>query len=127
MPNTLEQIPFTTSVLGPVAAFRLDKHQVTQTLRAGSSSITRAIINGLVSAGEQLEVVLDCILVGHADLISMYAVSWEALGIDDAHRGGFDSLDDLELALRRAGYRFRPLNYYRLYRIQFIWREEAHA
>lgn len=123
----LEQIRFTTRVLGPAAAFRLEKHQVTQTLRSGNDSITESILKGRVSAGDQLEVVLDGIPVGHAERVSMDAVTWEALGIDDARRGGFDSLDDLELALKRAGYRFRPLNDYQLYRIQFIWLEEAYA
>jgi len=121
MPNTLEQIRFTTRVLGPAAAYRLEKHQVTQTLRSGHESTTESILNGRVSAGDQLEVVLDGIPVGHAELISMDAVTWEALGIDDARRGGFDNLDDLELALKQAGYRFKPLNECELYRIQFAW------
>jgi len=121
MPNTLEQIRFTTRVLGPTAAYRLEKHEVTQTLQSDSSSITEAVLNGRVSAGDRLEVVLDGIPVGHAKLVSMDAVTWEALGIEDARRGGFDNLDDLELALKQAGYRFKPLNQYELYRIQFAW------
>jgi len=73
-------------------------------------------------------VVLDNIIVGHAELLSMDAVTWETLGIIDAHRGGFDSrLEELEAALRRAGYRFKPLNQYQLYRIQFFWLEDSHA
>jgi len=122
-----EQIRFTTRVLGPVAAHRLEKHQVTQTLRSDSNSITEAIIRGRVSAGDKLEVALDGILVGHVELVSMDAVTWGALGIDDARRGGFDTMDDLEAALKRAGYRFKPLNQYELYRIQFTWLEEAYA
>ena len=121
MPDTLEKIRFITRILGPVAAYRLEKHQVTQTLRSDSNSITESIINGRVSAGDQLEVLLDSILLGEAELVSMDAVTWEALGIEDARRGGFDSLDDLQLALKRAGYRFKPLNQYELYRIQFAW------
>ena len=123
MPN--EQIHFTTRVLGPAAVYRLEKHQVTQTLRAESSSITNAILLGRVSAGDKLEITLDGILVGHAELISMDVVTWEALDIDDARRGGFDTLEDLEKALRGAGYRFKPLNQYELYRIQFRWLEVA--
>ena len=128
MTNTWEQIQFTTRVLGPAAAYRLEKYQVTQTLRSESSTITEAIIRGRVSAGDQLQIVLDGILVGHAELVSMDAVTWEALGIIDAHRAGFDSrLEELEAALRRAGYRFKPLNEYQLFRIQFRWLEEAYA
>ena len=125
MPN--EQIRFTTRVLGPAAAYRLEKRQVTQTLRAESGSITNAILLGQVSAGDRLEVLLDRIFVGRAELVSMDAVTWEALGIRDAQRGGFDTLADLEQALKRAGYRFKPLNDYQLYRIQFTWLEEAYA
>lgn len=127
MANIQEQLRFTTRVLGPAAAYRLEKHQVTQTLRAESNSITNSIIQGRVSAGDRLEVVLDSIIAGHAELVSMDAVTWEALGIDDARRGGFDSLADLEQALKRAGYRFMPLNQYELYRIQFTWLEEVYA
>ena len=96
-------------------------------MRSGSAGITDFILNKRVSANGQLEVVLDGIPEGHAKFVSIDAVTWEVLGIDDARRGGFDSLDDLELALKRAGYRFHPLNDYWLYRIQFIWLEEAYA
>ena len=127
MTNTLEQIRFTTRVLGPAAAYRLEKRQVTQTLRSESDSITNAILNGRVSAGDRLEVLLDSILVGHAELVSMDAVTWEALGIDDARRGGFGNRFELAYAHQRAGFRFMPLNQYELYRIQFTWLEEAYA
>ncbi|MBA7578394.1 hypothetical protein ES708_20256 [subsurface metagenome] len=123
----MEQIRFSTRVLGPQAAFRLEKRQVTQTLRSDSNPITASILHGRVSAGDQLEVVLDGILTGHAELIYVDAITWEALSIDDAHRGGFDTLPDLEKALERAGYRFKPLNEYQFYRIQFTWLEEAYA
>ena len=123
----VEQIRFTTRVLGPVAAYRLEKRQISQTLRSNSNPLTASIISGLVSAGDHLEVFLDRIFVGRVELVSMDAVKWEALGIRDAQRGGFDTLDDLPEALRRAGYRFMPLNDYQLYRIQFAWLEEAPA
>lgn len=123
----MERLHFTTRVLGPAVAYRLEKRQVTQTLRSESDSITNAILLGRVSAGDHLEVFLDRIFVGHAELVSMDTVTWEALGIRDARRGGFDTLADLEQALKRAGYRFKPLNQYELYRIQFTWLEEACA
>ena len=127
MTNALEQIRFTTRVLGPAAAYRLEKRQVTQTLRSESDSITNAILLGRVSAGDQLEVLLDGIVVGQAELVSMDAVTWEALGVDDARRGGFGNRFELAYALQRAGFRFMPLNQYELYRIQFTWLEEAYA
>jgi len=127
MPNELERIRFTTRVLGPAAAYRLEKRQVTQTLRSESDSITNAILNGQVSAGDRLEVVLDGILVGKVELVSMDTVMLDGLTIEDARRGGFDSISELALALKRAGYRFQPINSYQFYRIQFTWLEEAYA
>jgi len=127
MPDMQEQIHFTTRVLGPVAAYRLEQHQLSQTLRSDSHPVTESILRGRVSAGDRLEVFLDRILVGPVELVSWDAVTWEALGIDDALRGGFDTLADLEQALKRAGYRFKPLNEYELFRIQFRWLEEAYA
>jgi hypothetical protein len=114
-------------VLGPSAAYRLEQRQVTQTLRSESDSIANAFLLGRISAGDRLEVLLDRILVGHVELVSMDAVTWEALDVDDAQRGGFDTLADLEQALKRGGYRFKPLNEYELYRIQFTWLEEAYG
>ena len=127
MKNALEQIHFTTRVLGPAAAYRLEQRQITQTLRAESSSIANAVLLGRVSAGDRLEVLLDSRLVGKVELVSMDAVTWEALTLDDARRGGFGNRFELAYALQRAGFRFMPLNKYELYRIQFTWLEEAYA
>jgi len=122
-----EQIHFTTRVLGPAAAFRLEQRQVTQTLRSKNEIITNAILLGRVSAGDRLEVVLDTTIVGRVELVSMDEVTWEALDVDDARRGGFASRYDLGQALRRAGFRFMPMNDYQLFRIQFRWLEETYA
>ena len=123
----MEQIRFTTRVLGPAAAYRLEQRQVTQTLRSESDSIANAILLGRVSAGDRLQVLLDSIIAGHAELVSMDVVTWEGLGTRDARRGGFSNLFQLASALQRAGFRFMPLNQYELYRIQFSWLEEAYA
>jgi len=123
----MERLHFTTRVLGPAAAFRLENHQVTQTLRSESDSISNAVLLGRVSAGDKLEITLDSIIAGHAEFISMDAVTWEALGMRDARRGGFGNRFELAYALQRAGFRFMPLNQYELFRIQFTWLEEAYA
>lgn len=123
----MERLHFTTRVLGPAAAFKLENRQVTQTLRSESDSIANAFLLGRVSVGDRLEVLLDSRLVGCVELVSMDAVTWEALDIDDARRGGFDTLADLEQALKRAGFRFMPPNEYELYRIRFSWLEEVYA
>lgn len=123
----IEQIHFTTRVLGPAAAYRLEQRQVTQTLRSENDSVTKAILQGRASVGDRLEVLLDSISIGQAELVSMDAVTWEALDGDDARRGGFGNRFDLGQALQRAGFRFMPLNDYQLFRIQFTWLEEAYA
>ncbi len=125
--NRYEQLHFTTRVLGPSAAYRLELRQVTQTLRSESDSIANAILLERVSAGDKLEITLDGRLVGRVELVSMDAVTWEALDVDDARRGGFSDRFELGKALQRAGFRFMPLNQYELYRIQFRWLEEAYA
>lgn len=125
MPN--EQLHFTTRVLGPAAAFKLEKRQVTQTLRSKGDIIPNAFLLGRVSPSDRLVVLLDGLLVGKVKLLSMHAITWEALSIDDAHRGGFDTLPELENALQRAGYRFKPMDNYHFYRIQFTWLEEVYA
>ena len=125
MPN--EEIRFSTHVLGPVAAFRLEQHKVTQTLRSASASVTDAVIHGRLSAGDQLLVFLDGILVGKVKFVSMDAIAWGALTIEDARRGGFDTLSDLEQTLGRAGYRFKPMDDYEFFRIQFTWLEKVPA
>lgn len=127
MHNIQEQIRFTTRVLGPVAAFKLEQRQVTQTLRSANDIIANTILLGRVSAGDRLEIVLDNIAVGCVELVSMDVVTWEALDVDDARRGGFGNRFELGQALQRAGFRFMPLNKYELYRIQFTWLEEVHA
>ena len=121
----MERLHFTTRVLGPAAAYKLEQRQVTQTLRSESDSIANAVILGRISAGDRMEVVLDSRLVGKVELISMDVVTWESLSIDDARRGGFNDRFELAYALQRAGYRFMPLSKYELYRIQFRWLEEA--
>lgn len=123
----MEQLHFTTRVLGPIAAYRLEQRKVTQTLRSYTSSAAQAALTGQLKVGDQMEVLLDNRLLGHAVFVIMDALSWVDIDTANAHRGGFDDLADLEKALQRAGYRFRPINMYRLYRIQFSWLEEVLA
>ncbi len=123
----MERLHFTTRVLGPAAAYKLEKRQVTQSLRSESDSVTNAAILGRVSAGDRLEVLLDNIVVGHVKLDSMDAVTWVALGDDDVRRGGFGNRLELAQALQRAGFRFMPMTDYQFFRIQFTWLEEAYA
>jgi len=119
----MRQIGFTTPVLGKKAAERLKAHQVTQTLRSPNSSLVKTLPEGKVDIGDLVEVTLDGELIGHAEWVYMDAVVWFDLGLDDALRGGFDNRWEMASALKRAGYRFKGLDEYEFYRIQFTWRE----
>jgi len=117
----MERINFTTAVLGKKAAAGLKEHQVSQTIRFGTSSIVLAVNDRRVKPGEIIQVALDDELVGYARLLGMEKVSWEELSQDDAWRGGFDNRFELAYALKRSGYRFKPLNQYPFYRCKFTW------
>jgi len=118
----MQGIHFTAHVLGPLAALRLKQERITQTLRAKDSLIVEAILSGEVKVGDQMRIALNNRILGIAKLSVCDRVRWDELDIDDAHRGGFDSLQELGLALKRAGYRFRSLDGSTFYRIQFQWR-----
>ena len=117
----MQTINFTTHVLGLLAALRLKREEATQTLRAKDSSIVEAILSGKVKVGDQVRITFNNCILGIAKLSLFDRVRWDALDIDDAHRGGFDSLQELGLALKRAGYRFKSLDGSTFYRIQFRW------
>ena len=118
----MQTINFSTHVLGLLATMRLKREEVIQTLQAKDSSIAEAILSGKVKVGDQVRITLNIPILGIAKLSVCDRVRWDALDIDDAHRGGFDSLQELGLSLKRAGYRFKSLDGYTFYRIQFRWR-----
>jgi len=117
----MQQLNFTTRVLGKKASQRLKEFRVIQTIRAENGSICQAIFSGLVKPGNNIEIVLDELSVGVATYINLDPVKWHDLDIEDAHRGGFDNRFELASALKRAGYRFMPLGDYSFYRIRFSW------
>ena len=119
----MEQLHFTSHVLGKKATARLENYEVTQTIRAESSSITKAILSGKVKVGDEMRVILDDRLIGLVQHVIIDSVTWDQLDICDARRGGFDDRFELAYALKRAGYRFMPLDKYRFYRCQFSWVE----
>ena len=121
----MEKLQFTTRVLGEEAASRLENHQVTRTLRSVGNSIVQAILTGKVKLGDQMQVILDDRMIGLAQYFMLEIVNWGDLDEEDARRGGFDNLNDLAKALQRAGYRFQPLEKYKLYRLRFTWLEGA--
>jgi hypothetical protein len=120
----MERINFTSAVLGAATA-RLRHHAVTQTLRSERASITQAVIEGKVQAGDTVEIVLDGSRLGTAQYDACLALTWASITDEDARLGGFDSREELEKALLRAGYRFTPAAEWRLFRHQFTWLEEV--
>lgn len=115
------RLKFTTHILGKGAAEKLRRHSLTQTIRSQTGEVVQRMASGQLLRGDQLEVALDDEVVGHAYIFSNEPVMWDDLTIQDARRGGFESLGGLRSALVKAGYRFQPLEKYKLHRIQFSW------
>lgn len=120
--KTIFTLNFTRQVLGPGASLKLERYKVTQTIRSGTSDIVKAIKSRELRAGDELRIALDGEGIGFASLIACLWVPAVGLASEDAQRGGFDTLAELEAALHRAGYRFKPLIDYVFYRVQFDWR-----
>ena len=110
------RLNFTTKVLGKVAAGRLRQKAITQTLRGPNSDIVGAMLHGELKTGDYMEVALDNEVIGLAYPAMVDRYSWFSMLEDDAQRGGFDTLDDLQKALMRA-FRFTPQDNYLFYRI----------
>lgn len=108
------RLNFTSRVLGKDAAHRLLQRKVTQTMRS-TSDIVLANHHGLMEIG------LDGRLLGIAKHLSTDTVTLDDLTIEDARRSGFDSISGWTIALRRAGYRFKPIEEYSFFRVQFEW------
>ena len=113
---------FTLKVLGPEASRKLEQHKVTQTIRAGTSDIVKAIRSRELRAGDELRIALDGENMGLVSLIACERLRAVSLTDEDARTGGFNTVDELAAALKRAGYRFKPLVDYMFYRVQFDWR-----
>lgn len=118
------QIHFTSQVLGSKAALRLRLHKVNQTLRSSNEVRHLGLPEGRIVVDSAFEVTLDGMVIGRTDLTCMDAVHWHDLNIEDARRGGFDSKDELEKALKQAGFRYKDVEDYGFYRIQFTWRKD---
>ena len=113
----MEQLEFTSQVLGPAAAEKLKRGEVTQTLRSRQGNVVQSMLQGDLTPGESLEIIFDGNVLGDAEYQGMDQVWMSELTPEDATRGGFDSLDELRKTLLRAGFRFQPD--YSLYRIRF--------
>lgn len=113
---------FTRQVLGEKATYRLQNQRVSQTIRSQSESIVDEVLHSRLKVGDVVEVALNDELVGTSQLVSVDRVTWNKLTQEDAARGGFDTIGELQNALLRAGFRFKPIESYLFYRIRFQWR-----
>ncbi len=117
----MEQLYFTTRVLGKKAADRLTRQRVTQTIRSHNSDIVQAILLHNLQLGYKMDVTLNNNKIGIARFDGISTATLDDLSIGDAWRGGFDSISELAFALKRAGFRFKPIDQYEFYRIRFRW------
>lgn len=115
------QLNFTSYVLGKEATEKLRRQEVTQTVRSKNSDIVVALSRGDLKLGDPIEIFLDGERLGDAQFRHWAWITADELYPDDAHRGGFSGRLELLAALRRAGYRFKALKDYEVYRIQFRW------
>lgn len=116
-----KELVFTRRVLGPQATDRLEKHLVTQTLRSAPEDWMQSDWTMLLVKGEPVPVRIRypgnaSNALGDVNLKSVERVKWSDLTLEDPHRGGFDDLGELASALRRAGFRFKPLEEYSFFR-----------
>jgi hypothetical protein len=114
-------VDFTKRVLGLEPTRNLEEHRVTQTLRGEMSDFIGAIIAGHLATGDELHIILDGKNLGPVNLIGCWRITAAGLMEEDAQRGGFNTLKELKSALKRAGYRFKPITDYAFYKVQFSW------
>jgi len=115
-----KKLSFTERVLGLDAAVQLRNKKLVQTIRSDKE------IEGLAER-DLVTITLDDREIAKAVITSIDKVRLSELAKDDAERGGFPTLPHLEDALKRAGFRFKPLSEYIENRVLFTWekREET--
>jgi hypothetical protein len=107
---------FSTHVLGKEASEQLKSRKVLQTIRSAKESA-----KFLTKRGSEVSIFLDGRFLYNARITEITRIhSLTEFTQFDAELGGFTHLFDLTLALKRAGFRFKPLpDYHNAYRIQF--------
>ena len=115
-------LTFTTRVLGSLASKRLRVRSVHQTIR----NVFSTPIRMGWKVGDTAGVVLEDTgqeRIGQITILAIEPILWSDITADDARFGGFDTVDQLGKALKRAGYRFKDPSSYYFYRIRFLWVE----
>lgn len=120
MTSYLSELNFSSRVLGNDAAWELCKHEVIQTIRSHAS--VPCYEDGTLY-DNIIPVYLDGNYVSAAEVYKIQSLRFVDLTEFDAKIGGFATLECLKKALKRAGFRFRPLEQYSGYRVRFKWME----
>ena len=112
--NRLADIYFSKNILGASGMEKLKQREITQTLRLTTFVMATNEFNIMERA-----TILGAVFVGRGRLVSVDFVRMKDLTIDDATRGGFDTISELKKALNRAGFRFKAE--YLMQRMRFRW------
>ncbi len=105
--NRLADLVFSPRILGTPGIEKLREKKVTQTLRSTT----------FVMATNEFNIMERSVFVGRGRLVSVDFVRMKDLTIDDAVRGGFDTIIALKKALKRDG--LEPE--YLMQRMKFRW------
>ncbi len=116
------ELKFSSRVLGNDAAYSLCKREIVQTIR---SHFSLPCYEDGTNYDDELPVYLDGNHIGVVKVYKVQAVSFQDLTEFDAKVGGFSSLEGLKKALKRAGFRFKPLEDYYGYRVRFFWKSNG--
>lgn len=100
-------LEFRSRILGREAADRLRCGGVTQTIRS-----RREASKFFMRRGSHVKVLLDGKFLYPARIIEISVKPLRSLDVFDAEIGGFTVLSELHAALKRAGFRFKPLQDY---------------
>ncbi len=113
---------FKSWVLGQSATKALIDKVITQTIRSEDATL----IQLKAKPGDRFPVVLQDswgaeVTIGTITITEVEEKTWGAITEADAYLGGFIGKEALGKALFWAGYRFKSLEEYRLFRIAFRW------
>ena len=123
------KLEFSSKVLGPSASDKLLHKQIIKTFR--SHKYAERTLGTYKRYGldwfkeEEVDVHLDGLFIGQATIsYCRYPRSINDLQAKDAWYAGFSTKEKLFAALKRAGFRFRPLADYKFVEIVFQWKND---
>lgn len=106
----MTKLKFSTQILGKKATSRL--RNLNGEFLTFRSKLPETMVFDVYLDGEKL---------GRAKIEHLYeAVPLASLDLHLANLSGFDTTEEEQKALKRAGYRFRPLEQYKAYPVFFV-------